>query len=126
MWYLLYPIESSDVVQGINTRAQTTMEAEDLILDEGGQRQKVEEVGEVLPDVRITIFSKALIVEAVNLSDLTGLVVAAEDGDARRVANFEGDKKGDGFDAVVTTIDIVALLELGRGDMPKHNIFTYP
>ena len=114
MWHLLYPIESSDVVQGINTRAQTTMEAEDLILDEGGQRQKVEEVGEVLPDVRIAIFSKALIVEAVNLSDLTGLVVAAEDGDARRVADFESNKEGDGFHAVVTTIDIVALLELGR------------
>lgn len=64
------------------------MEAEDLILDERGEWQVVEEVGEVLPDVGVAVLAEALVVEAVDLRDLARLVVAAEDGDALRVADL--------------------------------------
>ena len=46
------------------------MKAEDLVLDEGGEGQEVEEVGEVFPDVGIAILSQAFVVETVHLSDL--------------------------------------------------------
>lgn len=35
-------------------------------------------------------------------------MVAAEDGDALRVADFESDEEGHGFDGEVATVDIVA------------------
>lgn len=84
------------------------MKTEDLVVNEGGQGEVIEEVGKVFPDVRVAVFSQAFVVETVNLGDLTGFVVAAEDGDALRVADFESDEEGDCFDGKVTSIDVVA------------------
>jgi hypothetical protein len=84
------------------------VEAEDLVLDEGGEGEVVEEVGEVLPHVGVAVLPQALVVEAVDLCDLAGFVVAAQDGDALGVADLEGDEEGDGLDGIVSSIDVVA------------------
>lgn len=47
------------------------MEAEYLVVNEGGQRKVVKKVGKVFPNIRIAIFSEALVVKTVDLSDLT-------------------------------------------------------
>jgi hypothetical protein len=104
----LYSIQRTDVVQGINTGRKTTVEAEDLVFDEGGQRKEVEKVGEVFPDVCVAVLAQALVVEAVYLGNLAGFVVATEDGYALWVADFEGNEEGDGLDGEVATIDVVA------------------
>ena len=88
------------------------MEAEDLVVDERGEREVVEQIGEVFPDVCIAVFSEALIVETIDLRDLAGLVVSSEDGDALGVADFESDEKGYGLDGVVTSVDIVTLKKI--------------
>lgn len=49
----------------------------------------------MLPNIGVTIFAKAFVVESVDLSDLTGLVIPSENGDALRIADFEGYKEGD-------------------------------
>lgn len=85
------------------------METEDLVFDESGEREEIEKVGEVLPDVGIAVLAQAFVVEAVDLSDLTGFVVTTEDGDTLWVADFESDKQGNGLDREVATIDVVAL-----------------
>ena len=46
---------------------QQTAQA-DLLLDERGERQVVEQVGEVLPHVGIAVFARALVVESVHCS----------------------------------------------------------
>ena len=69
------------------------MEAEDLPIDEGRQGQVVKEVGKVLPDVGVAVLAEALVVEAVDLGDLAGFVVAAEDGDALTEANLQETQK---------------------------------
>lgn len=84
------------------------MQTEDLVLDESGEGEEVEEVGEVLPDVGVAVLAETLVVEAVDLRDLARLVVAAEDGDALGVADLEGDEQGDCLDGVVATVDVVA------------------
>lgn len=58
------------------------MKTEDLVIDEGGKGEVIEEVGEGLPNICISILSEALIVEAVNLSNLTGFVITTKDGDS--------------------------------------------
>jgi hypothetical protein len=62
----------------------------------------------VLPDVGVAVLSKAFVVEAVYLGNLAGLMVASKDGDALRIADFEGDKKSDSLDRVISTIHIVS------------------
>ena len=65
------------------------MEAEDLVVDKGGEREIVEEVCEVFPYVGIAVLSKTLIVEAIDLGDLTGFVVATENCNALGISDFE-------------------------------------
>lgn len=98
VWHLLYTVESSDVIKGIDAWGETPVEAEYLVVDEGGKREVVEEVGEVLPNVGIAVLSEALIVEAIDLRDLAGFVVATEDGDSLGVADLESNKEGDRLD----------------------------
>ena len=88
--HLLNTIKRSDVVEGIDTGRQTTMKAEDLVLNQGGKRKVVKEVGEELPDIGIAVLAQALVIEAIDLRNLTALVVAAKDRDALRVADLEG------------------------------------
>ena len=84
------------------------MQTEDLVVDERRQRQEIEEVCKVLPHVGIAVLAQALVVEAVHLSDLAGLVVAAQDGDAAGVADLERDQQSHGLDGEVTAVNVVA------------------
>jgi hypothetical protein len=109
MWNFLYTIERSDVVEGIDAWGETPVEAEDLVVDKGGKGEVVEQVCEVLPYVRVAIFSKTFIIEPIDLCDLAGFVVATENGDALRISDFEGNEKRDGLNGVITSINIIAL-----------------
>src|SRR3954467_2908948 len=63
--HLLYPVQSTDVIKRVNARRETSVETEDLVVNERGERQEVEQVCEVLPDVGVAVFAQALVVEAV-------------------------------------------------------------
>lgn len=69
------------------------MQAEDLPVDERRQRQVVEQVREELPNVRVAVLSQALVVEAVDLSDLSRFVVASQDRDSFSVPNLRGTRE---------------------------------
>lgn len=105
---LLNTVQGSDVVKSVDTWRQTAVQAEDLIIDQSGERKVVKQVGEVLPDVGVAVFAEALVVEAVYLSDLAGLVVSSKDGYALGVSNLERDQQGDRLDRVITSINIIA------------------
>lgn len=105
--HLLYPVQCTDVIKRVNAGRETSVKTEDLVVDERGKRQEVEQVCEVLPDVGVAVFAQALVVEAIHLGDLAGLVVATQDGDAAWVADLEGDEQSDGLDREVATVDVV-------------------
>jgi len=107
MWHFLDTVQSSNVVKGINAGRQTTVETEDLVVDQCRQRQVIEEVGKVLPDVRVAVFTQTFVVEAVDLRDLSGFVVSTENGDALWVANLESHKKSDGLDGEITSVNVI-------------------
>ena len=57
------------------------MQAEYLRLHHCCQRQQVEEIRIVLPNIRIPVLSQTLIVEPIDLCNLTRLMVSPKDGD---------------------------------------------
>ena len=57
-----------------------------LVIYQCSEGQIVKQICEVLPNIGISIFPQALVVEAVHLCDLSALVVPSEDCDALPVA----------------------------------------
>lgn len=106
--HFLYAVERPDVVERVDTGRETAVETEDLVVDERGKRQVVEQVCKVFPNVGVAVLAEALVVEAVDLSNLTGLVVTTEDRDALRVSDLECHQKSHRLDRKVATVDVVA------------------
>ena len=107
MGYFLNTVKGSDVVESVDRRAQSTVQTEDLVFDESSKGEVIEEVGKVFPNVGVAVFPQALVVETVDLSDLTGLVVATEDGNTLRVTNLQTDQKGYSLDGIVASVDVI-------------------
>lgn len=113
----LDPIQRANVVQSIDGGTQTAVQAEDLVLDESGERKVVEEIGKVFPDIGIAVFAQALVIKPIHLCDLAGLMISSEDGDSLGVTDFEADKECDRLYRVVATVDIVTW---GRKSVMSH------
>ena len=79
-----------------------------MAFDEGGKGEVVKEVGEIPPDVGVTVFPEAFVIKTIYLRNLSTFMVASKDGDAVTVAQFEGNEKSDGFDGVVPPVNVVA------------------
>jgi len=79
-----------------------------LIVDESGKRKVIEKVGEVFPNICVSVLSQAFIVETIHLSDLSRFVVTSKDGDSVPVTNFESYEESDGFDRVVPSINVIS------------------
>ena len=104
----LHAVQRTNVVEGVERGRETTVKAENLIqrtikkqaalrehtlaihlsLNEGRKRKVIEEIGVEFPDVGVAIFPQALIIEPINLSNLTTLVVATKDREPVLVANL--------------------------------------
>lgn len=82
MRYLPEAVDDLDLVDGVYAGAQAAMNAEDLVVDDDRQREKVEHVREIMPYVRVAVFARTLGVEAVRLCDASRFVVTANEMDA--------------------------------------------
>jgi len=84
------------------------MEAENCVVYNCSERQVIEKLCEVNPDIRISVLSEALIVEAINLRNLTHLVVTPKNSKSVVEPDFEGDEKSYSFYRVISSVNIVA------------------
>jgi len=69
------------LIQRPDLRAQATMHAENTAVDDSGEGKEVKDLAAGLPDGGVAVFLLAFFVEAVDLGDLAGFVVAADEGD---------------------------------------------
>ena len=111
---LLNPIELPNLVQSVDTWREAAVEAEDGVVDHGRQRQVVEQLGELLPNVRVSILAQAFVVEAVHLGDLARLVVASQDRDSVWEADLERDEQGDCLDTIIAAVDVITHEQIVR------------
>ena len=75
LWHLHRPMDRAHSIHRAHVGREAAVYAEDLALDEGGERHGVKELGAVPPRVGVPVFAQALVIKAVDLSDLSRLVV---------------------------------------------------
>jgi hypothetical protein len=51
-----------------------------LVIDEGGEGKKIEEVGEESPDISVSILAETFVVETVYLGYLPRFMISTKDG----------------------------------------------
>ena len=74
------------------------MHAQNFLLDQSCKWQKIEQICKIFPYVSITIFSHALIVETINLRDLSSFVISSQDCYSISPSDFDCDKESHAFD----------------------------
>ena len=79
-----------------------------LIINNRRQRQKVKNLCTIAPNVDRAIFSEALIIESINLSDLSTFVVSSNKCYSVLVANFECQKQKECLNRMEPSIDKVS------------------
>ena len=62
---LLHAIELPNLVKCVDAGGETTVQAEDLGLDDSRQWQVIEQLGELFPHVRVTVLTQTLIIETI-------------------------------------------------------------
>lgn len=87
------------------------MHREDLLVDDGSNRQAVEAVGKRLPQLDV-VATLALVVEAVDAVDRGALVVATEDEEVLRVLDLVREEEADGLERLLATVNVVAKEEV--------------
>mmetsp|Transcript_5576 Transcript_5576/g.10002 ORF Transcript_5576/g.10002 Transcript_5576/m.10002 type:complete len:303 (+) Transcript_5576:159-1067(+) len=103
----LHTVQVPGMIKSINRGGESTMETENTICDHGCHGKIIEGVCEMLPHIGVSIFSQAFVIETINLSDLTTLVISTEDCDAIPIPNFQRHQKRHSLQRIVPTIDII-------------------
>lgn len=79
---LLRARHDSDLVEGADLGGQAAVDTQDFAVDDGGEGEEVEDLAAGFPHRGVAVLLLAFLVEAVDLGDLAGFVVAAHEGDA--------------------------------------------
>jgi hypothetical protein len=80
--------------------------SEDLLVNNGGNRQAVEAVGEGLPQLDV-VSSLALIVKAIDTVDGGTLVVTTQNEEVLGVLDLVCEEQADSLERLLTTVDVV-------------------
>jgi hypothetical protein len=84
------------------------MHTEYFIVDNCCKGKVVENVGAVPPDIDGTVFPQTFVVEAINLCDLSALMISSDKSDALGVSHLEGKQEEESLHRIVTSIHEIA------------------
>ena len=100
------PHDPPDLLHGLQVGGETSVAAEDLLVDDGGQREAVEAVGEGLPQLDV-VPPLALVVEAVDAVDASALVVASQQEEVLRVLDLVRQQQRDRLQRLLASVDVI-------------------
>ena len=83
------------------------MHAENLFVDEGGDRQAVEDVREDLPESD-GVPPLAFVVKPINSIDLRALVIASQEEEVLGILHLVAEKEANAFDRLFSTVDVIS------------------
>jgi len=102
---LLSTSNDADLINSADFRAESSVNAEDLTINDSSKDEEVENLAAGLPDRRVAVLLLTLLVETVDLSNLAGFVVTSDEGDLIRVHCLKAHQQGECLQAEVATID---------------------
>lgn len=105
------PHDASNLLHGVQIRAQTTVHGEDLLVDDSGDRKAIEAVGEGLPQLDV-VAALALVVEAVDTVDGRTLVVATQNEEVFGVLDLVGKQKADSLERLLASVNVITQEEV--------------
>lgn len=112
LYPFLLPFLRPHLVDGVDGRAETTVHAENIVVDDSREAQVIENLSAIAPHVHTAVLAQAFVVKTVDLRDLTTLVIAPDQGDPLRVPHFQGKEEQEGLDGVVSSVHEVAKEEV--------------
>ena len=114
--YISRPHNVLNLVQVLQLRAETTVHAEDFLVNESSDRQTVENVTENAPESD-GVSTLALVIEPVNAIDLSTLVIASQQEEVLGVLNLVAQQKAHCFNRLLSAVNVVTkeeVIGLGR------------
>jgi len=109
-------------VLGWGDEDPTSVNAENVIIDHYAQREIVEHIREVMPDIGVPVFPTAFRVEPIALRDTSTLVIPSDKMHARRIPQLEAHQQGDRLDRKQSSIDVVTQEEVIRVRTEPSNL----
>ena len=76
----------------VDRRAESSMNAENAIVYNGGKGEVIKDIGAVSPYVERAIFSETFVVKSINLGDLSAFMVSPDQSDEIGISDFIGKK----------------------------------
>lgn len=100
-----------DLLERAELRAQTSVHAQDLLIDDGSDGQAIEAVGEGLPQLDV-VAALALVVEAVDSIDRGTLVISSQQEEVLGVLDLVGQEEAHGLKGLLSAVHIVSQEEV--------------
>ena len=79
MWRFLSSFKQSDLIEGLDVRRETTVNAENFSFYDSTKTEVIKDVHTVLPSVGITILTHIFIIKSIYSRNLACFVVTSED-----------------------------------------------
>ena len=107
VWHISWTDDVLNLVQVFQLWTQTSMHAENFLINQGGHWEGVEDITEYFPKSD-RVSTLALIVETINTIDLCTLVVTSEQEEVLWIFDFVAKEQGHSLNRLLASIDIVS------------------
>lgn len=128
-------VQSRDLIDRLHVGRQSSMHAEDAVVDESREREEIENLVQHLPHTRVAIISVALGPKTIQLIDRTRLVVTAQHRHPVRVQRLVAQQQLHHLDTIRSSIHKISQKQIlrlrqssscthtrGKGEMKKKGI----
>ena len=105
--YICWAHDAADLLHGVEVRAQASVHCEDLLINNGGNWQAVEAIGECLPKLDV-VSSFTLVVKSIDTVDRSTLMVTTKNEEVLRILNLVRKQEADGLERLLASIDVVS------------------
>jgi hypothetical protein len=95
------------LLQRAQLGAETSVHAEDLLINDSSDGQTVKAVGEGLPKLDV-VAALALIIEAIDTVDGGAFVVSSQEEEVLGVLDLVGEEKTDSFEALLSAVHVIS------------------